>query len=72
METLYTDTKLFEYCGEGESCRDTVNREKIAETSCRERTFSGLIMVTYISVGAAVMPNIIRVILSVKDYEVAI
>jgi hypothetical protein len=64
MEKICTDTKLCEYCGAIESCRDTVDREKIVETSCRERTFSELIIVTCVSIGDFVMLNIVRAILS--------
>lgn len=64
MEKICTDTKLCKYCGGRESCKDTVNKEKIVETSCRERTFSELIIVSFVSIGDVVMPNIVRVILS--------
>jgi len=62
MGTMCTDTKLCQYCGVRESCRDTVNREKIVETSCREGTFSELIIVTCVSIGDVVIPNIVRVL----------
>jgi hypothetical protein len=41
-----------------------VNREKIVEMSCRDRTFSEMIIVTCVSIGDVVMRNIVRVILS--------
>jgi len=50
MKKIITDTKLCEYFGGRESCRDTVNGKKIVATSCRERTFSELIIFTCVFV----------------------
>ena len=53
VRILWSERELQGYCEQGENCGDVVQRE---------RTFSELIIVTCVSVGDVVMPNIVRVL----------